>query len=222
MDYPALELIDFHAWQQQGPGTLIQGLNVRIAQGETFAFLSRSASARQLLVDSLIGRHPHKHGSIRILNNETSHLDEEAVCRYGMIHCDPDQGIVPHLNCQENLLLPPLGPNLIGGGLPLLEIFLLFPRLKKAQRALSSSLDPCLRLQLSWARALRTGADIMILKNLGTYLIGANLEQTHALLMQLNQRNYTIILIEEENSALLDYIQNQYSMEQWAQVPTLR
>src|SRR5690625_7729289 len=98
-----------------------------------------------------------------------------------MIHCDPDQGIVPHLNCQENLLLPPLGPNLIGGGLPLLEIFLLFPRLKKAQRALSSSLDPCLRLQLSWARALRAGANIMTLNNPRTHRISANLEQTQYL-----------------------------------------
>src|SRR5690625_7500593 len=125
MDYPALELIAFRAWQQPGPGTLIQGLNVRIAQGETFAFLSRSASARQLLVESLIGRHPHKHGSIRILNHETSHLDEEAVCRYGMIHCDPDQGIVPHLNCQENQILPPMGASPTSRGIPMLQTFLL-------------------------------------------------------------------------------------------------
>lgn len=222
MDYPALELIDFHAWQDQNTGNLIRGLNARVAQGETFAFLSRCPKTRQLLVDSLIGRHPHKHGSIRILNSETSHLDEEAVYGFGMIYCDPDSGIVPHLNCEENLLLPPLGPNLIGGGLPLLEIFLLFPKLKDSQLALSSSLEPWLRLQLSWARALRTGANILILKNLGAYLVGAHLEQAHALLTRLNQRNYTIILMEAENSDLLRYVNNQYSLEKWMPIPTLR
>src|SRR5699024_1165680 len=222
MDYPALELIDFHAWQQQDPSNLIQGLNARVAQGETFAFLGRCATTRQLLLDSLIGRHQQKHGSIRILNNETSHLDEASVYRFGVIYCDPDSGIVPHLNCEENLLLPPLGPNLVGGGLPLLEIFLLFPNLKDALMALSSSLEPWLRLQLSWARALRTGANILILKNLGTYLAGTNLEQAHALLTRLNQRNYTLILMEEENSDLLRYVNNKYDLEKWMPVPTLR
>src|SRR5699024_7631755 len=195
MDYPALELIDFHAWQQQDPSNLIQGLNARVAQGETFAFLSRCATTRQLLLDSLIGRHQQKHGSIRILNSETSHLDEESVYRFGVIYCDPDSGIVPHLNCEENLLLPPLGPNLVGGGLPLLEIFLLFPNLKDALMALSSSLEPWLRLQLSWARALRTGANILILKTLGPSLAEPNLDQTNPFLAKLIQRTITLVLV---------------------------
>src|SRR5690625_5323082 len=100
MDYPALELIDFHAWQDQNTGNLIRGLNARVAQGETFAFLSRCPKTRQLLVDSLIGRHPLKQGSIRILNRETSHLDEEAVKGLGMIFCAPDGAIVTHLICE--------------------------------------------------------------------------------------------------------------------------
>src|SRR5699024_8725631 len=173
MDYPALELIDFHAWQDQNTGNLIRGLNARVAQGETFAFLSRCPKTRQLLVDSLIGRHPHKHGSIRILNSETSHLDEEAVYGMGMIYCDPDTGIVPHLKCEEILILPPLGPNSIGVGLPLLEIFSLFPNLNDPQLALRSSLEPWLRSQRCSARALPTGANILIFKNLGPYFVGA-------------------------------------------------
>src|SRR5690625_1942730 len=202
MDYPALELIDFHVWQHQDSNPLIQGLNIRVAQGETIAFLSSDATKRQLLVNSLIGRHRYKNGSIRILNSEIGHLNEQEVYRFGVIYCDPDGGIVPHLNCEENLLLPPLGPNLIGGGLPLLEIFLLFPRLKDTLGALSSNLEPALRLQLSWARALRTGARILVLKDLGAYLSKAELKNAQSLLKRLNQRNYTIILSECAGSAL--------------------
>lgn len=212
MAYPALELIDFHAWHQYR-GALIRGLNVKVAQGETIAFLSPNRHARQVLVDSLVGRHKDKQGSIRILNTETSHLDTASLQRFGIVYCDPQGGIVPHLNTEENLLLPPFGSSLVGGGLPLLEIFLLFPQLEQELYTLSSSLNPSLKLQLAWARVLRTGARIFIFHGLKQYLAAAQPLALEPLLKQLNQRNYTIILVDNQDSNIAQYSSQHYALE---------
>lgn len=201
MPYSALELINFSAWHQhQGP--LIRGLNVKINQGATIAFLSPYQYTRRLLIDSLAGRHKLIRGSIRILNVETSHLDSHRLEAVGMVLCDPHTGIVPHFNCEENLLLPPGQAALSGGGLPLGDIFRLFPQLEVHLTSLSSRLEPSLKYQLAWARALRTGASIFLFDSFEQHLPAQDLPHLRTILQWLNARNYTIILNEDSNSQL--------------------
>src|SRR5690625_2094835 len=122
MAHYALELINFRAWHRS-QGLLIRGLNVQVSQGQTVAFISAHQQTRDVLMHSLIGRHQLKQGSVRFLNMESILLNTSNIHDFGVVHCDPEQGIVPHLNCEENLLLPPDNRTLVGGGLPLWEIF---------------------------------------------------------------------------------------------------
>jgi len=214
MAHYALELINFSAWHRS-QGLLIRGLNVQVSQGQTVAFISAHQQTRDVLMHSLIGRHQLKQGSVRFLNMESILLNTSNIHDFGVVHCDPEQGIVPHLNCEENLLLPPDNRTLVGGGLPLWEIFHLFPALENTLNSLSSGLSEDLKLQLAWARALRTGARIFIFERLAHTLPAINLEQTRQLFAYLNQRNYTIIMIEGPFSALQQLACQTIDLEQF-------
>lgn len=215
MAYLALELTNFSAWHPS-QGLVIKGLNAQICQGQTAAFISTHQATRNILIRSLIGKHKLKQGSVRFLNMESILLESQHIYDFGVVHCDPEQGIMPHLNCEENLLLPPDNTTLVGGGLPLWEIFHLFPALENALPALSSGLNPSLKLQLAWARALRTGARIFIFEDLAHTLDKDDLQQTELLFHYLNQRNYTIIVIEEQLSILQQLTSKTINLEQFS------
>ena len=213
MPFHAVEFVNFHAWHKlQGP--LIQGLNIKIPQGVTTAFISSHQRTRHILANSLLGRHKLISGSIRVLNVDTKATHQNKKEHFGIICCNPKTGIVPHLNCEENLLLPLTSePAIVGGGLPLWEIFQLFPQLQNVLHTLSANIKYPLKLQLTWARALRTGANIFLFKNLSINLTEENLKQFKALFHYLNQRNYTIILIEEPESCAQHLARYKYNIE---------
>jgi phospholipid/cholesterol/gamma-HCH transport system ATP-binding protein len=58
-----------------GDQKVLNGINVRVAQGETVAVLGRSGTGKSVLLKILIGLQPPDSGSIRILGQEITHLD---------------------------------------------------------------------------------------------------------------------------------------------------
>src|SRR5690625_5954556 len=126
MAHYALDLININAWHRS-QGLLVKGLNVQVSQGQTVAFTSAHQQTRDVLMHSLIGRHQLKQGSVRFLNMESILLNTSNIHDFGVVHLDPELGIVPHLNCEENLLLPPTIRTFVAGDLPRWEIFRLFP-----------------------------------------------------------------------------------------------
>lgn len=207
----ALEIKNLHAWKNQV--SIIENLNFSAKQGEMIALVSTCKIARLSLLDSLLGINPNRKGSIRIHQTEAIHLAAGSVPKLGMALCSKETGLDPELTCEENLLMP-LNGHSLGGGLPLTEIYLLFPELAQYKDSPCTNLSPGSQLLLALARVLRSSADIIVLNDLYQDLYPAMRHRTHALFSQLKQRGYTIILNESNKcfaASLADqlyYIEN--------------
>lgn len=197
MSKTALEIRHLHAWQNQTP--IIEDFNLSAKQGEMIALVSSCKITQLSLLDSLLGINPNRKGSIRIHQTESIHLTAGRVPLLGMALCSKETCLDLDLNCEENLLMP-LNGHSLGGGLPLTEIYLLFPKLAQSKDLPCTNLSPGMQQLLALARVLRSGVDIIVLHDLYKNLYPALRPLTITLLKQLKQRGYTIIL-NESNKA---------------------
>lgn len=197
MDKMALEIKHLHAWQNQTP--IIEDLNLSAKQGEMVALVSNCKTAQLSLLDSLLGINPNRKGSIRIHQTEAIHLAAGKMPHLGMALCSKETGLDLELTCEENLLMPLNGQSL-GGGLPLTEIYFLFPKLAQHKDVPSTNLSAGDQQLLALARVLRSGADIIVLHDIYQDLYPAMQHLTITLFKQLKLRGYTIILNESNKS----------------------
>lgn len=193
MNKMALEIQHLDAWHDHHP--IIQDFNLSAKQGETIALVSACKSSQLSLLDSLLGINTNRKGSILIHQTEAIHLTVGHTSNLGMALCSKETGLIFELSCEENLLIP-LTDHSLGGGLPLTEIYDLFPSLIQYKDSPCSSLSPGEQQLLALARVLRTGTDIIILNDLYGDLCPVIHPIAIALLEKLKQRGYTLILNE--------------------------
>lgn len=193
MHKTALEIQHLHAWHDHEP--IIQDFNLSAKQGEMIALVSACKNSQLSLVNSLLGVNTNRKGSIRIHQTEAIHLTVGHVPHLGMALCSKETGLMLDLSCEENLLVP-LVEQSLGGGLPLTEIYDLFPSLIQYKHTQCASLSSGEQQLLALARVLRTGADIIILHDLYADLYPVIQHTIITLLQKLKQRGYTLILCE--------------------------
>src|SRR5712671_6069765 len=105
----------------------------------------------------MVGR---RSGSVRFEGRELIGCTSDQIARAGIALCPEERGIFASLDVEENLLLPPqVGPD----GLPLAQIFELFPNLRERLHSQGTKLSGGEQQMLAIARILRTGARLLLL-----------------------------------------------------------
>ena len=112
----------------------------------------------------------------------------------GIAWCPEERGIFASLNVLENLLLPPVVRE---GGLPLAEIYTLFPNLKERLTSQGTKLSGGEQQMLAIGRILRTGARLLLLDEPTEGLAPVIVQQIGRTIAQLKQRGFTILLVEQ-------------------------
>ena len=108
--------------------------------------------------------------------------------------CPEERGIFASLTVRENLFLP---PQIRSGGWTVEEIYSLFPRLKERVGSPGTKLSGGEQQMLAIARLLRTGAKMLLLDEPTEGLAPVIVQQIGALVGQLKERGYTIVLVEQ-------------------------
>jgi branched-chain amino acid transport system ATP-binding protein len=105
-----------------------------------------------------------------------------------------ERGIYATLDVTENLLLPPaVGP----GGMPLDEIFRLFPNLRERRRSQGTRLSGGEQQMLAIARVLRTGARLFLLDEPTEGLAPVIVQQIRNAIDLMRKEGHTILLVEQ-------------------------
>ena len=123
---PLLSVKDVHAWY--GESHILHGASFNIHEGEVVTLLGRNGAGKTTTLKSIMGLVGHRTGSITFEGKELIGLTPEKIARLGVAFCPEERGIFSSLDVRENLLLPPV---VRPGGLPLEQIFDLFPNLKE-------------------------------------------------------------------------------------------
>lgn len=177
-----------------GESHVLHGVDLKVQRGEIVTLLGRNGAGRTTTLRSIMGLVGRRTGSIKVCGRETTGLKPHLIARLGVGYCPEERGIYSTLSCEENLLLL---PKLSEGGMSLDEIYALFPNLLERKTSPGTRLSGGEQQMLAIARILRTGAKLLLLDEISEGLAPVIVEALAKLILQLRERGYTVVMVEQ-------------------------
>jgi branched-chain amino acid transport system ATP-binding protein len=190
---PLLAVENLQAWY--GESHILHGVDFEVHAGEVVTLLGRNGAGKTTTLKSVMGIVGSRTGSIRFEGKETINLASNHIARLGIAFCPEERGIFASLDVKENLLLP---PEVKPGGLPLEQIFELFPNLReRLGSSQGTKLSGGEQQMLAIGRILRTGARLLLLDEPTEGLAPVIIQQIGRTIRTLKQQGFTILLVEQ-------------------------
>ena len=203
-----LEVRGLNAWY--GESHILHGVDFEVAEGEVVTLLGRNGAGKTTTLKSIMGMVDRREGTIRFAGEETAALTSNRIARMGIAFCPEERGIFSSLNVRENLLLP---PEVRPGGLPVEQIYELFPNLKERQRSQGTKLSGGEQQMLAIGRILRTGARLLLLDEPTEGLAPVIVQQIRHTIERIKSQGFTILLVEQNFRFAAKVADRHYVME---------
>jgi branched-chain amino acid transport system ATP-binding protein len=187
-----LEVKNLHAWY--GESHILHGIDFEVREGEVVTLIGRNGAGKTTTLKSVMGMVGRRDGSVKFDGRELIRLSSNQIARLGIAFCPEERGIFSSLNVQENLLLP---PQVKQGGLPVEQIFELFPNLRERLKSQGTKLSGGEQQMLAIGRILRTGARLLMLDEPTEGLAPVIVQQIGRTIARLKQQGFTILLVEQ-------------------------
>lgn len=203
-----LSVKGLNAWY--GESHVLHGVDFEVRRGEVVTLLGRNGAGKTTTLKTIMGMVAKRRGSVSFEGAEIGPLASNLIARRGIAYCPEERGIFASLTVEENLTLPPV---VKPGGMGVDEIHALFPNLKSRRASPGNKLSGGEQQMLAIARILRTGATLLLLdeptEGLAPVIVGA----IGAVLRQLKQRGFTIVLVEQNFRFAATVADRHYVME---------
>ncbi|MCP3399343.1 ABC transporter ATP-binding protein [Bradyrhizobium sp. CCGB20] len=187
-----LQVRNLEAWY--GESHILHGINFDVNAGEVVTLLGRNGAGKTTTLKSIMGIIGKRTGSVKFNNQDIIRATSDKIARMGIAFCPEERGIFSSLDVRENLLLPPV---VRAGGLPLEQIFDLFPNLKERLNSQGTKLSGGEQQMLAIARILRTGASFLMLDEPTEGLAPVIIQQIGHTIARLKKEGFTILLVEQ-------------------------
>ena len=187
-----LQVRNLEAWY--GESHILHGINFDVNAGEVVTLLGRNGAGKTTTLKSIMGIIGKRTGSVQFNNQEIIRATSDKIARMGIAFCPEERGIFASLDVRENLMLPPV---VRAGGLPLEQIFELFPNLKERLNSQGTKLSGGEQQMLAIARILRTGASFLMLDEPTEGLAPVIIQQIGHTIARLKKEGFTILLVEQ-------------------------
>ena len=187
-----LRISNLHAWY--GESHILHGVDLTVHKGEVVTLLGRNGAGRTTTVKSIVGLVGKRTGSITINGRESINMAPHQIAKLGIGYCPEERGIFASLSCEENLLLP---PEIASGGMPLDEIYEMFPNLLERRNSPGTRLSGGEQQMLAVGRILRTGAKLLLLDEISEGLAPVIVQALARMILSLKAKGFTIIMVEQ-------------------------
>ncbi|MBV9075977.1 MAG: ABC transporter ATP-binding protein [Methylobacteriaceae bacterium] len=206
---PLLAVRDLEAWY--GESHVLHGVTFDVGEGEVVTLLGRNGAGKTTTLKSIIGIMGRRKGSIAYDGTETIGLASRNIARLGIGYVPEERGIFASLSVYENLTLP---PQIKPGGMPVDQIYELFPNLKERSGSQGTKLSGGEQQMLAIGRILRTGAKLLLLDEPTEGLAPVIVQQIGRTIERLKSEGYTIILVEQNFRFAQTVADRHYVVEQ--------
>ena len=194
MSTPALQIKDLHAWY--GESHVLHGVDMVVQPGEVVTLLGRNGAGRTTTMRAILGLTGARKGSVRVNGTETIDMPTHKIAHCGIGYCPEERGIFASLSCEENLLLPPRLKGK-GQGMPLEEIYEMFPNLAERRNSQGTRLSGGEQQMLAVGRILRTGAKLLLLDEISEGLAPVIVQALARMIVMLRAKGYTVVMVEQ-------------------------
>jgi branched-chain amino acid transport system ATP-binding protein len=200
-----LEVQDIHTYY--GDAHVLQGLSLKLEQGQILGLLGRNGVGKTTLVNSIVGFNPPRRGKIVFKGADITQDASFETVRSGMGLVPQGRRVFPTLSVEENLRVAER--NLDRHGWNLARVYALFPRLaeRRAQRA--RTLSGGEQQMLAIGRGLMTNPDCLIMDEPSEGLAPIIIQGVWEAIARLKREGLSILLVEQNASLalkLVDYV----------------
>jgi branched-chain amino acid transport system ATP-binding protein len=203
-----LRVTDLHAFY--GESHILHGVDFRVGRGELVTLLGRNGSGRTTTLKAILGLTGRRTGSVMFNGRETVAMATHRIVQLGIGYCPEERGIFASLSAEENLTLP---PPIGSGGLPVAELYQMFPNLLERRSSPGSRLSGGEQQMLAMARILRVGARLLLLDEITEGLAPVIVQALGRTVRALKARGFTIVLVEQNFRFAAGLADRHYVME---------
>ena len=187
-----LEVSNLNAWY--GESHVLHGVDMTVGEGEMITILGRNGVGKSTTLRTIVGILRQRKGRIVFDGKDMMAVPLHRTAHAGIGFVPEERGIFATLTVEENLMLPPV---VAEGGMPLNEIYELFPNLEERRTSPGTKLSGGEQQMLAMARILRTGVRMLILDEPTEGLAPVIVQRIGEVLKKLKARGMTVLLVEQ-------------------------
>ncbi len=188
----ALVVADLSAWY--GEAQAVRGVSFHVGGGELVTLVGRNGAGKTTVLRCVMGLHRQRQGSVHLGDVDLSDRAPHERARAGLAYVPDDRGIYASLSVAENLVLPPIVGHTRW---PLDRVYDAFPVLHERRRHAATKLSGGEQQMLAIARALRTGAQVLLLDEPTEGLAPVLVQRIASMLLEAKREGTTMLLVEQ-------------------------
>ena len=200
-----LEVQDIHTYY--GDAYVLQGLSLKVEEGQILGLLGRNGVGKTTLVNSIVGFTPPRRGRILFKGVDITQFSSFETVRMGMGLVPQGRRVFPSLSVQENLSVA--GRTVGRHRWNLAQVYALFPRLQERRTQRARTLSGGEQQMLAIGRALMTNPDCLIMDEPSEGLAPIVIQGVWEAVGKLKEEGLSILLVEQNASLaikLVDYV----------------
>ncbi|MCS7172243.1 MAG: ABC transporter ATP-binding protein [Armatimonadetes bacterium] len=187
-----LAVEDIHTYY--GESYVLQGLSLRVGEGQTVAILGRNGVGKTTLIRSLMGFTSPRRGRIRFRGEDITQKPSHEIVRKGIGLVPQGRRIFPSLTVEENLRVAAHGTE---RGWTLERVYGLFPQLWERRRLRGNRLSGGEQQMLAIGRALMTNPFLLLMDEPSEGLAPRLVQELGRTLQALKAEGLSILLVEQ-------------------------
>jgi len=206
-----LEVRGLHAGY--GALRILQGIDMRIEEGEVVAVLGANGVGKTTLNNTLSGLIAPTAGSVRFLDESIEGRGPEHIVAKGLIQVPEGRRIFPNLSVRENLELGSYRRGKASRARNLERILSWLPRLMERLAQQAGTISGGEQQMLATGRGLMGEPRLMILDEPSLGLSPLMVEEMFAMIKRISAERTTVLLVEQNVVQSLDVAHRAYVLE---------
>ena len=203
-----LDCRDIHSYY--GTAHILQGVSLRVAEGELVALLGRNGAGKSTTLKSLTGIVRPRSGRIELKGRDITGRPAHEISRAGVAIVPETRGIFSQLTARENLQIAVRK----GSKWTTEAVLELFPKLRELLDRPGRFLSGGEQQMLAIGRALLTGPELILLDEPSQGLAPIIVETVISTLKRLKGEGLSMILVEQNVQLAGDLCDRVYVLDQ--------
>jgi branched-chain amino acid transport system ATP-binding protein len=204
-----LEVEDIHTYY--GDAYVLQGLSLRLEEGQILGLLGRNGVGKTTLVNSIVGFNRPRRGKILFKGVDITTVSSFETVRSGMGLVPQGRRVFPTLSVEENLMVAERSVDRRGWNME--RVYTLFPRLRERRSQRARTLSGGEQQMLAIGRGLMTNPDCLIMDEPSEGLAPIIIQGLWKAIAQLKEQGHSILLVEQNAALALDLADHVFLLE---------